>query len=250
MVSTHDHNCGQGVNPGLSDIRRHLISSASASIIADTCTMPISTLKTNVQNAKHYTPMAVILKNIYRIYGIRGFYNASGWTMGSQIVSITMGYTLYRSLQSYIPNTALAGLAAGLLSSIVVHPLDVIKIHSQMHTPILHEIHKHGTRMLYRGYTKSLSKSAVGSLCYFPLYDFFNTKLSNAFQAAIITAVLSTTILQPFDYMKTRHVYNQPYHARSLFTGLSLNLMRVVPHFTITMITIDYINRKIAPRIF
>jgi len=48
--------------------------------------------------------------------------------------------------------------------------------------------------------------------------------------------------------MKTRQIYGLPwfqgYHPRLYFKGLSLNLIRIVPHFVIVMTTVDVLRNR------
>jgi hypothetical protein len=63
-----------------------------------------------------------------------------------------------------------------------------------------------------------------------------------------MAAIIATTIYQPFDYMKTRHlaghkpVYNWAFF-KTLNKGLKINLLRVVPHFMITMSCTEYFKK-------
>ena len=65
-----------------------------------------------------------------------------------------------------------------------------------------------------------------------------------------LAALTSTIIIQPLDYLKTRHIYGQSLYEggfknlSSYYKGLSLNLMRIVPHFMITMLMIEYLKVK------
>lgn len=118
-----------------------------------------------------------------------------------------------------------------------------------MHTPFRPEFNKYGFRLFYRGYSKTFTKSSIGSVCFFPLFDLFNTYIENASLSAMCSAVISTSIMQPIDYMKTRHIYGQPFRSgwslRPYFKGLTLNLARVVPHFVITMTLIDWLKSRL-----
>lgn len=230
------------------DAIKHIVSSASATCVAEVATLPICTLKTNYQNTNHVSIQNTV-RNIWHKHGIWGFYNASGLAIASQMLSTTTKYTWYQTLKDHIDNKFVAGAMSGALASLITHPVDVIKIHYQMHTPFGPEFKRYGPFLLYRGYSKTLSKSMLGSLCFFPLYDTFNDHFNNPFIASMSSAVISTTIMQPIDYMKTRHVYGQSYfmgwHPRPYFKGLSLNLARIVPHFTLTMTMIEYFKRKL-----
>jgi hypothetical protein len=230
------------------DTRKHIVASATATCIAEFATLPLCTLKANYQNTNS-TSISETSSRIWNRHGIKGFYKASGWAITSQTLSTATKYTLYQSLKDYTSNNFVAGAMSGALSSLITHPVDVVKIHYQMHTPFRPELNKYGPMLFYRGYSKTLSKSIIGSLCFFPLYDMFNTYFNNPLIASMGSAVVSTTIMHPLDYMKTRHIYGKPYftgwNPRTYFKGISLNLARVVPHFMITMSLIEYFKQKL-----
>ena len=221
--------------------------SALAATVAEVSTLPICIVKTNYQNSNTDS----ILKTIKRIYfpdkaevsgGLRAFYRASVPSVASQVFSTSSKYVLYRYFGKYSDYTVLNGLASGICSSLVCHPIDVIRVHKQMNTPLPSMT----TKVLYRGYSKTFFKAALGSCLFFPLYDFYYKKTENSLIAGFGSAVTSTTIMQPMDYLKTRHMYGQKlYHGwnsyytlKPYYKGLTLNLARIVPHFMITMYVI------------
>lgn len=223
----------------------HVVACAVASSVAEIATLPICTLKTNLQN-KSQRDIPYILNSIYTKHGIRGFYNASLWAVSSQVFSTTSKYYLYRRLQEDVPNRFLAGGLSGLLASLLTHPLDVIKVHSQMHKSFCKQLYQAGPGIFYRGYSKTLSKSTLGSILYLPLFDSFEERLRNPLLSSLCSAVISCTLLQPIDYMKTRQVFGKDLPSSPLmyFRGLSLNLLRVVPHFCITMSLVTFVERN------
>lgn len=60
--------------------------------------------------------------------------------------------------------------------------------------------------------------------------------------SSFITAIIATTLTHPADRFKVRHMtgVSSMWELRNCFNGLSLNLLRVVPHFMIVMIGIEY----------
>ncbi|SPN79685.1 Mitochondrial carrier-like protein [Brazilian cedratvirus IHUMI] len=218
----------------------HIVACIIASSVAEITTLPICTLKTNLQN-KSQRSIPHIIKSIYRKHGIRGFYNSSLWAVSSQVFSTTSKYYLYRRLQENVPNRFLAGGLSGLLASLLTHPLDVIKVHAQMHKSFCKQLYEVGPKIFYRGYSKTLSKSTLGSVLYLPLFDLFDQRLQNPALSSVCSAIISCTLLQPLDYMKTRQVFGKDVPPL-YFRGLSLNLLRVVPHFCITMSLIKLIE--------
>lgn len=234
----------------LHDRYMHMVRSAIGSGVAELITLPICTLKTVYQNTNSNSILATMY-NIKSKYGIRGFYNGSMAAIFSQVLSTSTKYTWYQTLKNIIPNIFVAGVMSGILACSMTHPIDVVKIHVQMNTPLIPEIRKHGPLLFYRGFSKTLVKSSIGSGLFFPLYDFFKKRTDNYITASLFSALISTTILQPVDYMKIRHIYGLPFfsgwHPKPYFKGLSLNLGRVVPHFIITMSIIELLIPRISP---
>jgi len=237
----------------LSMIQR-LIASAIASGVAEFITTPICTLKTNYQNTESNS----ILKTFREVYardGIKAFYRASTFAVGGQIASSSSKYVMYKTitdLQIPYSNKMTNGMMAGIISTILTQPLDSLKIHKQMGKPIGPEIRKHGLFLLYRGYSKSFGKILISSSMFFPIYETIKEQNYHPLVAAGLSAIISTTIMQPLDYLKTRQIYGQSLYggldlktepspsssglilkARAHSKDLSLNLCRVVLHFVL-----------------
>lgn len=233
---------------------RHLISITGATIVAEVATLPICTIKTLYQNTKSVNIFDTA-KTLYQKKGIIGFYNSSIPALLSQILSTGSKYVIYQKLnKDYNINKGLSGIGSGLLGSLVTHPFDTIKIHQQMGTSFLSAFKEanYNPLMLWSGYSKTVLKYSVGGLCFLPIFEYCQKKV-NTPTAAFISAVASTTICQPFDYMKVRQIYglpifnNNPMYISQYYKGLSLNLSRVVPHFTISMVIVDYLFKKLTP---
>lgn len=226
----------------------NIIASASATCVAELATLPFCTLKTNYQNTTN-SSISEISRRIWNQHGARGFYNASTWAISSQVLSTTSKYTIYQEIKEYAPNKFAAGAITGVMASCITHPFDVLKIHAQMHKPFIPELRAVGPLLFYRGYSKTASKSLIGSSCFFPIYDTAYHHTNNPVYSALISAVASTIIMQPVDYMKTRHIFGQSYFSgwnpRPYFKGLSLNMARIVPHFVITMTLIEKIKKHL-----
>ena len=229
---------------------QNIINSAIATATAEILTLPICTIKTNYQNTDGRTIYSTC-QTIYRRNGVSGFYNASFPAIASQIISTSSKYFFYKYLEGEnyrYSNKILNGMMSGIMSSLITHPIDTVKIHYQMDKPLLPEIRRHGIRLFYRGYSKSFGKACLGSSLFFPIYDYINNQIHTPVVASLLSAIISTTIIQPMDYLKTRHIYGLPLYQGFKFgvyyKGLSLNLMRIVPHFMIVMTTIDYLQRK------
>jgi hypothetical protein len=228
---------------------KDFICSSAATLVAEVLTLPICSVKTNyqIQNTKTITQT---VKNIHTTFGLKGFYNASSSAIMSQIMSTASKYTFYNMIKDFrktekndLKNNLLNGGMSGILSIIVTHPFDVIKNHQQRNIVFLDELKKTGTPLFYRGITQSASKSMLISSILFPTYDFYGQYTSKPYLQALGTTLTVTVITQPLDLMKVRKIANKPiflgFNPLNYYHGISLNLMRSVPHFMITMTLLE-----------
>lgn len=220
--------------------------------IAEIITLPICTLKTNFQNSNHQS-IKELTKKIYLKHGIKAFYNASFPAIAGQMISTSTKYTIYKYLTSNeknpIKNRFVNGMIGGITSSLMTHPLDVIKVHLQMNYNFTSELKKEGFKLFYRGYSKTFTKIAISSSCFFPIYDTIFDKIPNPLISSTVSGFISAIIMHPVDYLKTRHMSGKPlyqgFNPLVYYKGLTLNLLRIVPHFIITMTTIEYLKEKL-----
>lgn len=229
----------------MSNIKNNILTSAVATIVAELVTLPICTIKTNYQNSD--LGLVAEIKKLCAS-GIKSFYRASIPAVMSQILSTSTKYSLYRELCCRSDWKILNGAISGVLSTLVTHPFDFIKIHWQMNKSATSVIKKEGVSVIYRGYSKSFSKALIGSSLFYPLYDWSKEITGNALSASFMSVVVSTTIMQPIDYLKNRHIYGNSLYSggvRQYFRGYSMALARIVPHFIITMMCIDTIENKL-----
>jgi hypothetical protein len=230
-------------------IFRNIVYSSLATSIAELATLPICTIKTNYQNT-HSNSIINTAKSIYSRGGIKPFYAASVPAIFGQVFSTTSKYTIYRYLDSNpnypIKNKFMNGMTAGLISSLFTHPLDVTKVHLQMCEPLIKQVRQSGPMIFYRGYSKTFAKIAISSSLFFPLYDYFQQKIESPILSSGVSAIVATVCMQPVDYLKTRHIAGLPlyngWHLTTYYKGISLNLMRIVPHFMITMSLIEWMK--------
>jgi hypothetical protein len=247
------------------NVLKNLIYSATSTGVAEIITLPICTIKTNFQNSKS-TSIIKTKTDIYLKNGIKGFYQASLPAITGQMFSTSSKYTIYRYLEGNKDadkkTKVINGAVSGVLSSLITHPLDVAKINLQ-------NINSGGYTTLrlllnrpsnfYHGYSKTLSKVLVGSALFFPLKDIYSelfnsnknkkdTSVYISFASSFSSAITATLIMHPLDYLKVRHIGGQSlydgWNPKIYYKGLSLNLLRIVPHFTITMMLIDWFDKK------
>lgn len=234
-----------------------LLNSAIGTAIAEFVMAPVCLLKTNIHNNNQTIPQTI--KEIYQNHGIKGFYSASLIAMSTQVFSTSSKYFLYKTIceKRGLNDTKYGGLTNNIfinntfgciIISLITHPLDCIKVNQQMHTSQLIKKIIDDPRILYRGYSKTFFKTVISAPLFFPLQETIKSFTNDTFSASVISATIATIAMQPLDYLKNRHIYGNSLYDkqgfRIYFRGLSLNLLRVVPHFTIVISVTDYLNSK------
>ena len=232
----------------------NLLGSVIGVTLAEFVTVPICTLKTVLQTESKNSIYATfqIISEQRGIYGLfRSFFISST----NQICSQSAKYTLYYQLQlqktpeekSNLVIKIKDSLTASGIVTVFSHPLDVCRVMIQRNESIKSEWKQFGFKRFYFGLDKSWLKMFVGACCYMPIYDFMIQNTQNPFLSSLITATIATTIVHPFDYIKTLKMANKPIHWNlSLFhKGLGLHYARIIPHFVITMCTTEYIKKSL-----
>ena len=233
-------------------VYNNIINSSIATGIAEIATLPICTVKTNYQNTM--SSNVSITKTIHTMYknnGLKIFYSASIPAISSQILSTSSKFAIYKYLDTnniITHNKLVNGFIAGILSSLMTHPIDVFKIHWQMQKSVVSEISKNNLFILYRGYSKSFIKSSISCSIYFPLYETLGIHLENKIINSVLSSGIATLIIHPIDYLKTRHIAGLPLYTGlnpiNYYRGLTLNMTRIVPHFVITMHCIEKLSNN------
>lgn len=233
--------------------KHHILIPAFSVGIAELCTLPICSLKSNYQNTNSnsaihtFKNMTNVAKTEYNGNYFKVFYRASIPALISQVFSTTSKLALYNFFSHYSDNLMLNGAISGICVSLITHPFDTIKIRDQLRTSILLFHEKNIIKNLYKGYSKTFVKTTVGGILFFPLFDKIKSLNFSLFQSAFISSVVSTCILHPFDYAKTRQCANLPwfsgYNPIVYMKGLHVSLLRIVPHFTISVSLIEYLRK-------
>lgn len=231
----------------LDNMGTNTIAAAFAALCAEFATLPVCVVKTNYQNGNTGSIRTTALE-IYKRSGLRSFYTASFPALFSQMISTTTKYTFYEFLNENTSNPKVVnGWLSGVTSSLITHPVDIFKIHYQMNTPVLPILKQTGPSLFYRGYSKTLTKVSVSSCLFFPVYDYFKqTTNNNLLLSGVLSGFISTTVMHPIDYMKTRQIYGLKFSLSDAYKGISLSYLRIIPHFSLQMILIEFFKRKIT----
>lgn len=219
--------------------------SAIATLVAELFTAPICLIRTNVINTGFQAKKISI--QIYNEGGIKAFYRASLPAVCGQVFSSASKFALYTWLNKNYNETndqfkrIINGIITSISVSILTHPIDSIKDHLQMGESVFYKF-KIRPLVIYDGFSKTLIKASLSGAFFFPLYELIKDKTNSSVISGITSAVISTILMQPLDYMKKRQIYGLTFsynNLRIMFTGLELNLFRVIPHFTIMMFLIE-----------
>jgi len=235
----------------MNELIRDAIAAGLGTGLAELLTVPACTIKTQYQTNNCGSSILQVVRATYARHGIMGFCRSGMPAMSGQVMTTVGKYTLYNKLKELSPNTLiLNGVVSGLTVSTALQPIDFIRIALQRNVPLAQVLWGTGLAGFYRGYSKTLLKSGISSAFFYPLCDTLKATLpgDNIVVASGLTAIISTIGMHPFDYIKTRHIAGESWKSPTLSgysKGLSLNLLRTVPHFMITMTCIDFIKARI-----
>ncbi len=233
------------------DFYNKILSSSTGTLLAELVTLPICTVKTIYQNNPQHT-IKDSIKNIYSNSGYKGFIQASGPAILSQVVSTSSKYTIYEMIKNYrgtcnddFTNSSINGMTSGILGSLITHPLDVWKNYKQRNECFSKSLvaSSNKSSFLYSGYLGALGKNVTLYSMLFPLNDYYRSKFDNILISAPLTTITISFFIQPFDYYKVVKMANNK--ATKPFRGLSLMLARSLPHFMITMWATERIQELI-----
>jgi len=243
----------------------HIISSIIGTTCAEVLTLPICTVKTiyqtqtQAQTNNKVKPLQIV-SNLYQTQGIKGFFQASGPAIVSQVLSTSSKYYLYHIIKDlrqtepddFISNS-INGALGGLGGSVLSHPFDVWKNHIQRSASLpfkerldLVRNPIQSIKILYSGYSGSIIKNLVLYSLLFPVYDFYKLNLSNHIVASIATTLTCSIVTQPVDYYKTVLMSGKKFDGwANPYKGFGLMLSRSIPHFMISMGITDLIKSLI-----
>lgn len=223
------------------NVKNKLISTSCATLIAESITLPICTIKTVYQN-NNLTTINTI-KYIYQQNKIKGFFFASTPAILSQILSTSSKFTIYEYIKNKrntpkddIINNSINGGISGILGSLLTHPIDIWKNFNQRNENYINFLQSKNlplVKKLYSGYSGNISKNIILYSCLYPINDYYNSYFNSYLISAPLTTLTVSFIIQPFDYYKTiKMAGSKP---TNFFRGFHLLLLRSLPHFMITM---------------
>lgn len=203
--------------------------------VAELVTLPICTVKTVYQSQRNISYLESA-RLIYQQQGLFGFYRASIPAIGAQIFASTYKLAMFEILREhYRLRSQLSLILAGVLTSFTclffTHPMDYVRVSLQTGKPV-------NFTEIYKGFTPGIAKAILGGAMYLPLRQIIIDKFGgiSTWKAGLVTAVVGTVIVHPFDYLKTfmlANVKGEKLPFRNPYRGIGINLLRIVPHFVI-----------------
>lgn len=231
-----------------------IINSTISVGLAEIITQPICLIRTRVinmfdtQNVSEYNLTKQIIKDLYNEEGMIGFFRTSPPGVASQMLATALRYSIYTNNENEttMDKVKISALG-GALASTIVNPIDVVRVNLQLG---YRELLSKPLSFYYNGYAAALWKSSVGGAIYFPMKDYLYKETNNIVVSSIGSSIVAVTVCQPADWLKTRMMSGkttnlQPIsYLRHSFTGYTLNLLKIVPHFTVTMCLLNWLNLR------
>ena len=229
-------------NRSFSERNYHVFGYTCGSIIAEFAITPLYTIRTNYLTTENISIKKIFL-NIYGINGIKSFYNAIFSAIFARIVSASVKFLIYNELKYHrnnseqqIFNNMINGCIAGILASFVTHPIDVTTNSLQRFKKL--DKTMISRKILYSGFQQTIIRNLALYSILFPVFDY--TKYltnNNILLSCMMTSFISTSFLQPVDFLRTRYMAQQytktPF--KSWYKGFHITYLANTAHFTISM---------------
>lgn len=239
-----------------------------------TLSHPFDTVRVIYQESNNYRGITDCAKTIYKERGITGFYRGLVPPLIGVALEKCALFGVYDNFKRCNPlfggsncdtysNTFISGLFAGLVTTIIVTPVEKIKIllQNQKKTCISTIVKNGGISALYNGWTATLFREVPGYGIYFTVYEYLKNTfgLPNAYTPAIYGAlcgIASWTFIYPSDPIKTKMQNNSIGFKEALgiimkneglmglYRGMPLALFRAIPLHGGVFMGYEFCNRN------
>lgn len=208
---------------------------------------PFDTIKTRIQSNKNLTIKEAInigSSNKHYISKINSLYSGLLAPLIGIMIEKSIVFGFYEKSKILIKNDFVNGIIGGLMCSIIVTPIDKIKIHYQNKTT-----NKLIFRNLYNGFIPTILRETPGFGIYFTTYNYLNNNynydkyLSKNFIFGSLSGLSAWLFIYPMDLIKTtiqssndnkkisqiiKNIYNTG-GLINFYKGFSLACMRCMP---------------------
>lgn len=215
---------------------------------------PIDTVRIRYQNNNTYKNLSHCLKHTIATKSLYAGLYPPLIGIGIEkclVFGITKNIEKLHIFNNQYINTAFSGFCAGLGCTIVVTPMEKVKIMMQnsQKTNFTNEYRKYGITGLYRGWTATLFREVPGYAIYFPTYKFLTSRSTcttcptpvYTFIYGSLSGAMSWLFIYPADPVKTLMQNNNismtkaikmiidTYGIFGFYRGFSLGLIRALP---------------------
>ena len=217
----------------ISDRHKKAIGYTLGSCVAEFTVSPVYMVKTIYQTSEPPKTISEIVKEIYNIKGIKGFYNAIYTAIFSKILSSSLKFLIYNELKHIrgtqnndLKNNIINGCICGISASTVVHPVDVLTNRLQRFKKLHIGILKRKT--LYGGFSQTIIKNLTLYSILFPLFDYNKTITNNnILLSSVMTCCVSSTVLQPIEYLRTRLMAGQHNEVKDIIKTFNIKTQQI-----------------------
>jgi len=222
---------------------------------------PFDTIKSNLQYASLYKNSFACTIDLYKKYGINGFYKGASVPYATLIVKRGIQFTIYEKMKKKYDNSYVGGILAALSMCWISSPMQNIKLNMQVgqenYKNIFHFIkntyQNKGILGFYRGFRITFIRDLTFGTVYLGTYgflrDYLGTSYYSPFFAGGCSSILTWSILMPIDYIKTviqtnptqtipNIIKTTPLH--KFWRGLGPTVLRVFPISGIGMVTYEF----------
>ena len=243
----------------------NLLAGSIAGAIGAFGVLPIDTTKTRVQSCKLKIPSYEVIKTIYKLNGIKGFYKGAT----TQVLFVAPEKAIKFTTNDYMlkhvtDNKIAAGMCAGLSQVIVTNPMEILKIQMQMnninqHYTIFDAVKRiGGIKNIYKGAGICAMRDIPFSGIYFPLYSNLTEKFQiDTYKSSLVSGMVAAFACTPFDVIKTRMQYElntKPIQIinklimnegpSAIFKGGLWRSLKSGPQFMITQLVYNYLLKS------
>lgn len=201
---------------------------------------PFDTLRVRIQSLEKKPPIIQFIMQILKKEGFIVLYRGlipPLFGMGLEKATV---FTAYNFAKSRSDSYFLSGYFAGLTSSLIITPIEKIKIHLQttkvgIVNSILTTIKN---RSLYQGFSPTFFRESVGFGIYFSFYNYYKADSPfHYFLGGALSGSLAWCFIYPIDTVKTNAQiqkidilkFIRQHSLRDMYRGFPLALMRAFP---------------------
>jgi len=242
----------------MSNTHINYIAGSLSGLVEVSISHPIDRIKTALQESTlnhHNTTLKTVSKNIYKSYGLRGFYNGYIPRIIGIIPMRLTYWGTFRTMNEYISNKnffgkiIIPGFVAGSAQTLIDNPIEVIKI-KLMTGGLIPPL-----KTLYRGFIPCLNRNILFAIPVGITTSKYGNK--HPFLSGAIGGIIGSFISHPFDVIKTeiqRHngssnsqikilkdIYT--FNPKKLWSGISMRASLGCINMGIGFFSFNYIHK-------